>query len=111
MGQRIGIGWLQHVDGICQFCRRGRENLCRDSRYTGYDVDGGYAEYAVVPEDFAYELPEGVNDERVSPLLCAGLIGYRALQQASLPEKAPAAAGRLRQFGAYCHQDRVAPRA
>src|SRR4029077_19102162 len=88
MGQRIGIGWLQHVDGICQFCRRGRENLCRDSRYTGYDVDGGYAEYAVVPEDFAYELPEGVNDERVSPLLCAGLIGYRALQLAAVPEKA-----------------------
>ena len=88
VGQRIGIGWLQHVDGICQFCRRGRENLCRDSRYTGYDVDGGYAEYAVVPEDFAYELPEGVNDERVSPLLCAGLIGYRALQQAAVPEKA-----------------------
>ena len=88
VGQRIGIAWLQHVDGSCQFCRRGRENLCRDSRYTGYDVDGGYAEYAVVPEDFAYELPEGVNDERVSPLLCAGLIGYRALQRAAVPEKA-----------------------
>jgi alcohol dehydrogenase, propanol-preferring len=88
VGQRIGIGWLQHVDGVCQFCRRGRENLCRDSRYTGYDVDGGYAEYAVVPEDFAYELPEGLNDERVSPLLCAGLIGYRALQRAATPEKA-----------------------
>jgi alcohol dehydrogenase, propanol-preferring len=88
VGQRIGIAWLQHVDDTCQFCRRGRENLCRDSRYTGYDVDGGYAEYAVVPEDFAYELPEGVNDERVSPLLCAGLIGYRALQRAAVPEKA-----------------------
>jgi alcohol dehydrogenase, propanol-preferring len=88
VGQRIGIAWLQHVDGICQFCRRGRENLCRDSRYTGYDVDGGYAEYAVVPEDFAYELPEAVNDERVSPLLCAGLIGYRALQRAAVPEGA-----------------------
>jgi alcohol dehydrogenase, propanol-preferring len=88
VGQRIGIAWLQHVDGTCQFCRRGRENLCRDSRYTGYDVDGGYAEYAIVPEDFAYELPEGVNDERVSPLLCAGLIGYRALQRAAVPEKA-----------------------
>ena len=88
VGQRIGIAWLQHVDGSCQFCRRGRENLCRDSRYTGYDVDGGYAEYAVVPEDFAYELPEGVNDELVSPLLCAGLIGYRAFQRAAVPEKA-----------------------
>ena len=87
VGQRIGIAWLQHVDGICQFCRRGRENLCRDSRYTGYDVDGGYAEYAVVPEDFAYELPEDLDDEHISPLLCAGLIGYRALQRAAVPEK------------------------
>jgi|SRR5271165_90049 len=86
-GQRIGIGWLQHVDGTCQFCRRGRENLCLDSRYTGYDVDGGYAEYVVVPEDFAYELPRGLDDEHVSPLLCAGLIGYRALQRAAVPEK------------------------
>src|SRR6516162_1373993 len=87
VGQRIGIGWLRHVDGTCQFCRRGRENLCRDSRYTGYDVDGGYAEYAVVPEDFAYELPEDLDAEHVSPLLCAGLIGYRALQRAAVPEK------------------------
>jgi propanol-preferring alcohol dehydrogenase len=87
VGRRIGIAWLRHVDGTCQFCRRGRENLCRDSCYTGYDVDGGYAEYAVVPEDFAYELPEDLDDEHVSPLLCAGLIGYRALQRAAVPEK------------------------
>jgi propanol-preferring alcohol dehydrogenase len=87
VGRRIGIAWLQHVDGTCQFCRRGRENLCCDSRYTGYDVDGGYAEYAVVPEDFAYALPEDLDDEHVSPLLCAGLIGYRALQRATVPEK------------------------
>jgi propanol-preferring alcohol dehydrogenase len=87
VGRRIGIAWLQHVDGTCQFCRRGRENLCRDSRYTGYDVDGGYAEYSVVPEDFACELPEDLDDEHISPLLCAGLIGYRALQRAAVPEK------------------------
>jgi len=87
VGRRIGIAWLQHVDGTCQFCRRGRENLCLDSQYTGYDVDGGYAEYAVVPEEFAYELPEELDDEHVSPLLCAGLIGYRALQRARVPEK------------------------
>ena len=87
VGQRIGIGWLQHVDGTCQFCRRGRENLCRDSRYTGYDADGGYAEYVVVPEDFTYELPEGLDDEHVSPLLCAGLIGYRALERAAVPQE------------------------
>ena len=87
LGQRVGIAWLRHVDGTCKFCRRGRENLCRDSRYTGYDTDGGYAEYAIVPEDFAYELPEGFDDEHVSPLLCGGLIGYRALQRAAVPER------------------------
>lgn len=87
VGQRIGIAWLRHVDGTCEPCRRGRENLCPGSRYTGYDADGGYAEYAVVPENFAYELPDGFDDERVAPLLCAGLIGYRALERAAVPEK------------------------
>jgi propanol-preferring alcohol dehydrogenase len=87
LGQRVGIAWLRHVDGTCKFCRRGRENLCLASRYTGYDADGGYAELAVVPQDFAYELPEGFSDDQVSPLLCGGLIGYRALQRAALPEK------------------------
>ena len=87
LGERIGAGWLRHVDGTCEFCRRGRENLCRDSRYTGYDADGGYAEYAVVPNDFAYELPEDFDDEHVAPLLCGGLIGYRALERADVPEK------------------------
>ncbi len=87
IGERIGAGWLRHVDGTCEFCRRGRENLCPDSRYTGYDADGGYAEYAVVPDEFAYELPEGFDDEEVAPLLCGGLIGYRALERAALPEK------------------------
>jgi propanol-preferring alcohol dehydrogenase len=86
LGQRIGIAWLRYVDGTCPFCRRGRENLCPGSRYTGYDVDGGYAEYAVAPEEFAYELPDGFDDEHVSPLLCGGLIGYRALQRAAVPE-------------------------
>ena len=86
VGQRIGIAWLRYVDGNCRFCRRGRENLCLASRYTGYDVDGGYAEYAVVPEEFAYELPDGFNDEQISPLLCGGLIGYRALERAAVPD-------------------------
>jgi propanol-preferring alcohol dehydrogenase len=86
IGQRIGIAWLRHVDGTCRFCRRGRENLCPDSRYTGYDVDGGYADYAVAPQDFAYELPEAFDDEHVAPLLCGGLIGYRALERAAVPE-------------------------
>jgi propanol-preferring alcohol dehydrogenase len=87
VGQRIGIAWLRQVDGTCEFCRQGRENLCAASRYTGYDVDGGYAEFAVAPEDFAYELPEGLDDEHVSPLLCGGLIGYRALERAAVPER------------------------
>lgn len=87
VGQRIGIAWLRHVDGTCEHCRRGRENLCPGSLYTGYDADGGYAEYAVAPEDFAYELPDGFNDEHVAPLLCGGLIGYRALERAAVPEK------------------------
>jgi propanol-preferring alcohol dehydrogenase len=86
VGQRIGVGWLRHVDGTCEFCRRGRENLCPSSRYSGYDADGGYAEYAVVPNDFAYELPDGFDDEHVAPLLCGGLIGYRALERAAVPE-------------------------
>jgi propanol-preferring alcohol dehydrogenase len=85
LGQRIGIAWLRHVDGSCALCRRGRENLCPDSCYTGYDADGGYAEYAVAPQDFAYELPDGFDDKQVSPLLCGGLIGYRALERAALP--------------------------
>lgn len=86
LGQRIGIAWLRHVDGTCRLCRSGRENLCPASRYTGYDVDGGYAEYAVVPEDFAYDLPESFSDEHLAPLLCGGVIGYRALQRAAAPE-------------------------
>ncbi|HEX3817291.1 MAG TPA: zinc-binding alcohol dehydrogenase family protein, partial [Chthoniobacterales bacterium] len=86
IGDRIGVGWLRHVDGTCEFCQRGRENLCRDSRYTGYDADGGYAEFAIVPNEFAYELPEEFDDEQVAPLLCGGLIGYRALQRAHAPE-------------------------
>lgn len=87
LGQRIGIAWLRHVDGTCRFCQRGRENLCPSSRYTGYDVDGGYAEYAVAPQDFAYELPDVFDDEHIAPLLCGGLIGYRALKRAAVPEK------------------------
>jgi len=85
-GERIGIAWLRHVDGSCRFCRRQQENLCPNSRYTGYDTNGGYAEYAIVPQEFAYELPDDFDDEHVAPLLCGGLIGYRALEKAALPE-------------------------
>lgn len=85
VGQRIGVAWLRHTDGQCEFCRSGRENLCPNSRYTGYQADGGFATLATVPEDFAYELPDAIEDVYAAPLLCAGIIGYRSLQRANLP--------------------------
>jgi alcohol dehydrogenase, propanol-preferring len=85
-GDRIGVPWLAHTDGVCRFCRSGRENLCVDPRFTGWDVDGGYAEFVVVDEAFAYALPDEFDDVHAAPLLCAGIIGYRALRRANLPE-------------------------
>jgi len=79
-GDRVGVAWLYSACGRCQFCRSGRENLCLEARFTGYQVNGGYAEYLTVPENFAYELPEDYPDEQAAPLLCAGIIGYRALR-------------------------------
>jgi propanol-preferring alcohol dehydrogenase len=81
-GRRVGIPWLAWADGECRFCRTDRENLCDGARFTGYDVDGGYAEYAVVDERFCFPLPEGYSGPEAAPLLCAGLIGYRALRLA-----------------------------
>jgi propanol-preferring alcohol dehydrogenase len=85
-GDRIGVPWLAHTDGVCRFCRDGRENLCTDPRFTGWDVDGGYAEYTLVDEAYAYALPDAFDDVHVAPLLCAGIIGYRALHRANLPD-------------------------
>jgi propanol-preferring alcohol dehydrogenase len=93
-GTRVGIAWLRKTCGTCSFCTSGRENLCSSTEFTGYHVDGGFAEYAVVHEDFAYELPDVLNDEDATPLLCAGIIGYRALQRAQLPQ-----GGRLGIYG------------
>jgi alcohol dehydrogenase, propanol-preferring len=93
-GQRVGIAWLRWTCGRCRFCQRGAENLCPTSRYTGWDADGGYAEYAVVPADYAYPLPSGYSDDELAPLLCAGIIGYRALRRAALPR-----GGRLGVYG------------
>jgi propanol-preferring alcohol dehydrogenase len=93
-GDRVGVPWLGHTDGICRFCLSGRENLCVDPRFTGWDVDGGYAPYVVVDEAYAYALPEEFGDEEAAPLLCAGIIGYRALLRANLPD-----AGRLGIYG------------
>ncbi len=88
VGDRVGIAWLRSVDGTCRLCQRGLENLCPESRYTGYHEHGGYAEYAVAPQDFVYPLADlpGVDDAHVSPLLCGGLIGYRALDRAAVPD-------------------------
>ncbi|HVO55261.1 MAG TPA: zinc-dependent alcohol dehydrogenase family protein [Solirubrobacterales bacterium] len=79
-GQRVGVPWLGWTDGSCRYCASGRENLCDAARFTGYDIDGGYAEYAVADERFCFSLPDGYPDEQAAPLLCAGLIGYRALR-------------------------------
>lgn len=84
-GDRVGIAWLGWTCGVCRFCRRGAENLCPQSRYTGWDVDGGYAEYATVDAGYAYRLPGDVPAADLAPLLCAGIIGYRALKLAELP--------------------------
>ena len=99
-GDRVGIAWLRHTCGECRWCRRGQENLCASSRYTGWDADGGYAEYAVVPAAFAYDLPEDLPDEQAAPLLCAGIIGYRALRRADLP---PGGRLGIYGFGASAH--------
>jgi alcohol dehydrogenase, propanol-preferring len=81
-GQRVGIPWLAWTDGSCRYCLTGRENLCDEARFTGYDIDGGYAELTVADERFCFPLPDEYADEQVAPLLCAGLIGYRSLRLA-----------------------------
>jgi propanol-preferring alcohol dehydrogenase len=85
LGERVGVPWLGRTDGSCRYCRRGDENLCLRPVFTGWDVDGGYADACLVDEGFAYRLPEGVPDEQAAPLLCAGIIGYRALRCAAVP--------------------------
>jgi propanol-preferring alcohol dehydrogenase len=99
-GERVGIAWLRETCGICIYCRRGRENLCPNARFTGYDHDGGYAEYAVVREDFAYRLPDSIGDEEAAPLLCAGIIGFRAIKRAEIK---PGATVGLYGFGGSAH--------
>jgi propanol-preferring alcohol dehydrogenase len=85
VGDRVGVAWLRHTCGECTFCLRGRENLCPRSLYTGWDADGGYAEFTTVPAAFAHPLPPGYSDAELAPLLCAGIIGYRSLMRADLP--------------------------
>ncbi|GLZ12911.1 alcohol dehydrogenase [Actinomadura sp. NBRC 104425] len=99
-GDRVGAAWLRGTCGACRYCRRGAENLCPDSTYTGWDAHGGYAEYTVARDAYVYDLPEHRTDLEVAPLLCAGIIGYRALRRAALPP-----GGRLGiwGFGASAH--------
>ena len=99
-GARVGIAWLRHTCGACSFCEAGRENLCEAPLFTGYHRDGGFAEYAVVPEAFAYGIPETFADAEAAPLLCAGIIGYRALRRADLP---PGGVLALYGFGSSAH--------
>jgi len=99
-GDRVGVAWLYSSCGHCRFCRSGKENLCLEARFTGYQVDGGYAEYLVVPEEYAYELPEEFPPEQAAPLLCAGIIGYRALR---LSRVKPGEKLGLFGFGASAH--------
>ena len=93
-GDRVGIAWLRSTCGACRHCGAGRENLCESSTYTGFTHDGGYAGYCCVPEAFAYAIPPGFDDAEATPLLCAGIIGYRALRRSQVPRD-----GRLALYG------------
>ena len=100
VGDRAGVPWLYSTCGQCDYCQRGLENLCDSARFTGQHVDGGFAEYMVVPADFAYSLPAGFPDDQAAPLLCAGIIGYRSLR---LSEIEPGGRLGLYGFGASAH--------
>ncbi|MCR4412692.1 MAG: zinc-dependent alcohol dehydrogenase family protein [Thermoguttaceae bacterium] len=100
VGQRIGVAWLRGTCGQCPDCAAGRENLCESARFTGYHADGGYAEQAVVAEEFAYPIPDAFSDVEAAPLLCAGIIGYRALRRSRLP---PGGKLALYGFGSSAH--------
>lgn len=100
IGDRVGIAWLRGVDGTCRYCMAGHENLCPNARFTGWMADGGYAEMAAVAEEFAYPIPQGVQPEQAAPLLCAGIIGYRALRRS---EAQPGSRLGIYGFGASAH--------
>jgi alcohol dehydrogenase, propanol-preferring len=99
-GIRVGVTWMGGIDGTCEYCRRGEENLCDSPVFTGYTVDGGYAEYALVRADFAIPLPDGLEDLEIAPLLCAGVIGFRSLRVAGVQ---PGERVGLFGFGASAH--------
>jgi propanol-preferring alcohol dehydrogenase len=100
IGDRVGIAWLHRTDGTCEYCKAGAENLCDNPVFTGYSVDGGYAEFIVAPEDFVYAIPESFPNEQAAPLLCAGIIGFRSLRLSGI--KAGGSLG-FYGFGAAAH--------
>ncbi|MYS23466.1 alcohol dehydrogenase, propanol-preferring [Streptomyces sp. DvalAA-14] len=100
LGARVGGAWLRDTCGTCRYCLRGQENLCPASQYTGWDADGGFADITVVPEDYAYALPEDAEAAQLAPLLCAGIIGFRALRRSELP---PGGRLGIYGFGASAH--------
>lgn len=100
VGERIGIAWLRHTCGSCRYCRRGEENLCLEPRFTGWDDHGGFAPYAVIDEAYAYRIPERFSDTEAAPLLCAGIVGYRALKRAAV---SPGGRLGIYGFGASAH--------
>ena len=99
-GDRVGVAWLAGTDGSCRYCRRGAENLCPRSVFTGWDIHGGYAEYLVAADAYVHHVPDGFSDAEAAPLLCAGIIGYRALRRAELP---PGGRLGIYGFGASAH--------
>jgi propanol-preferring alcohol dehydrogenase len=99
-GERVGLAWLGRTCGVCEYCRRGDENLCENALFNGFDLNGGYAEYVVAHEDFAYSIPEGFSSVAAAPLLCAGIIGYRSIR---LSGAAPGRRVGLYGFGASAH--------
>ncbi len=99
-GARVGVAWLRETCGVCAYCLKGRENLCPNARFTGWDHDGGYAEFTTVREDFVYAIPDALDDEHAAPLLCAGIIGYRAIVRAGVT---PGATVGLYGFGGSAH--------
>jgi propanol-preferring alcohol dehydrogenase len=100
VGDRVGVAWLHRTCGVCEFCRAGKENLCDNPTFTGYTVDGGYAEYILAPEKFAYAIHENLTDEQAAPLLCAGIIGFRSLRLSGIE---PGGKLGLYGFGAAAH--------
>lgn len=100
IGTRVGIAWLHSTDGTCEYCRAGKENLCDHPTFTGWTVDGGYAEYALAEESFVYPIPDGFDDLKAAPLLCAGIIGFRSLRLSGLPRGGKLG---LYGFGAAAH--------